>query len=84
VNIEVNSMPAEILVGMTADVAIQVAQRDNVLQVPLTAVNQGKVKIERNGNTQTVPIKIGAVDGTWGEVIDGDLRPGDILLTTGK
>lgn len=84
VNIEVDSMPAEILVGMTADVAIQVAQKEDVLQVPLTAVNQGKVKIERNGTAQTVSIKIGAVDGTWGEVIDGDLRPEDILLNTGK
>ncbi len=41
VNIEVQDMPAEVLVGMTADVAIQVAKKDNVLQVPLVAVRQG-------------------------------------------
>ncbi len=83
VNIEV-SLPAEVLVGMTADVAIQVAKRDNVLQVPLVAVRQGAVKVVTNGLSKTVPVKIGAVDGTWAEVLGGGLGADDLLLVPGK
>jgi multidrug efflux pump subunit AcrA (membrane-fusion protein) len=84
VNIEVAGIPTEVLVGMTADVAIRVAQKENVLQVPLVAVNQGKVKAIRNGITKSLPVKIGAVDGTWAEVLEGDLKPEDTLVASGK
>jgi multidrug efflux pump subunit AcrA (membrane-fusion protein) len=84
VNIEAPGLPTQVLVGMTSDVAIQVAQKDDVLQVPLVAVAQGKVKLVRNGITKSVPVKLGAMDGTWGEVLDGDLTPEDTLVLPGK
>ena len=84
VNIEAQAMPPEVLVGMTADVAIQVAAKDNVLQIPLVAVDKGKVKVVRNGISQKVDVKLGAVDGTWAEVTDNSLKPDDTLLVPGK
>src|SRR5262249_22156658 len=84
VNIEAPGLPAQVLVGMTADVAIQVAQKDEVLQVPLVAISQGKVQVLRNGLKKSTPVKIGAVDGTWGEVLEGDLSPEDSLVLPGK
>jgi membrane fusion protein, macrolide-specific efflux system len=84
VNIEVEGMPAEVLVGMTADVAIQVAKKEKVLQVPLVAVKNGQVRISRKGVSKTLPVKIGAVDGTWAEILEGDLHPEDTLLVPRK
>lgn len=80
VNIEVPELPAELLVGMTADVAIQVASREEVLQVPLAAVENGKVRVLRGGPPRTLPVKLGATDGLWAEVTEGDLRKDDRLL----
>src|SRR5579872_616139 len=45
VNIEVPNIPDGILVGMTCDVAIQVAAKDNALQIPMVALDKGTVTI---------------------------------------
>jgi len=86
VNIEVPGMPQELLVGMTSDVAIQVASREKVLQIPLSTVENGKVKVVRGagGPTRTVAVKLGATDGMWAEVLEGDIQPGDKLVVVGK
>ncbi|HET9869519.1 MAG TPA: efflux RND transporter periplasmic adaptor subunit [bacterium] len=80
VNIEVPHMPEGALVGMTTDVAIRVEDRASALQVPLTLVSQGQVRVERGGAERTVAVKLGAGDGTWAEVVEGDLQPSDLLL----
>jgi membrane fusion protein, macrolide-specific efflux system len=84
VNIEAEKMPAEVLVGMTADVAVQVSSKDNVLQIPLVAVENGKVRIRRKGLTQKVAVKLGATDGTWAEVTDDSVKPDDTIIVPGK
>ena len=84
VNLEAPGLPAGILVGMTCDVAIQVAAKDNVLQVPLVSVDKGFVTALRNGIPKKVPVKLGAMDGSWAEVTEGDVNPGDTLLLPGK
>jgi hypothetical protein len=55
-----------------------------VLQVPLVAVDKGFVTILKNGIPKRVAVKLGAVDGTWAEVTDHSVQPGDILLRPGK
>lgn len=62
-----------ILPGMTADVAIEVAHKDKALLVPLSAITDGRIKIRREGKRKTVKLTIGSVDGSWAEVIDGDV-----------
>jgi len=84
VNIEATQMPPGVLVGMTADVAIQVASKDNVLQIPLAAVDKGQVRVKRGGITQKIPVKLGATDGTWAEVADDSVKPDDVLVTPQK
>ncbi len=84
VNIEVPQMPESALVGMTTDVAIQVETRKKVLQIPVSAVDKGEVKILRNGNTLRIPVKLGAEDGTWAEVTDGSVQPTDLILLSEK
>ncbi len=80
VKIEVEDLPPEILPDMTADVAIEVARRENILQIPVKAIRAGKVRILREGKKITVQAKLGAVSGEWAEVLDDSVRSGDEIL----
>jgi multidrug efflux pump subunit AcrA (membrane-fusion protein) len=84
VNIEVPGLPEGILVGMTCDVAIQVAAKDNVLQVPVVSVDKGFVTVLKNGLRKKIAVKLGATDGTWAEVTDGSVQADDTILMPGK
>ncbi|HVZ81348.1 MAG TPA: efflux RND transporter periplasmic adaptor subunit [bacterium] len=84
VNIEAPGLPDGVLVGMTCDVAIQVASKENVLQVPLVAVDHGTVTLLKGGIPKKVPVKLGATDGQWAEVTDHSVQADDILLLPGK
>jgi len=63
---------------MTADVAIVVRELNNVLLIPVSALENDSIWIKR---PHSIPfqshIKLGVVDGTMAEVIFGDLREGD-------
>ncbi len=84
VNIEVPGLPPGILVGMTCDVAIQIAAKNNVLQIPMVAVDKGFVTLLKGGIPKKVAVKIGAMDGTWAEVTDNSVQPSDTILLPGK
>jgi multidrug efflux pump subunit AcrA (membrane-fusion protein) len=80
VRVTAQNFPKEILPGMTADVAIEVGHKDNVLLIPLGAVNNGRVVVVRGGHKIKVDVKVGAVDGDWAEVLDGDVKTGDQVV----
>lgn len=84
VNIEVPNFPEGILVGMTCDVAIEVASRDHVLQIPAVAVDKGYVNVLKEGVSKKIAVKTGATDGTWTEVTDNSLQSGDTILLPDK
>jgi multidrug efflux pump subunit AcrA (membrane-fusion protein) len=78
--IDVKGMPPEILPEMTADVAIEVSRKEKALLVPLSSVNNGTITIQRNGKLQQQKVTIGAVDGAWGEVLEGGILPTDMVV----
>jgi macrolide-specific efflux system membrane fusion protein len=80
VKIRVDQLPPEILPAMTADVAIEVGRRENVTLIPDSAVSNGSVTVIRDGKKQKVPVKLGIIDGTQAELIEGDVKPGDEVL----
>lgn len=84
VNIEVPQMPEGALVGMTTDVAIEVAAQEKVLQIPLAAVQNGMVTLLKSGMTKKISVKLGASDGTWAEVTDNSVQPTDTILLPGN
>ncbi len=85
VNIEVVEMPSGILKGMTADVAIEVANKENVLLVPMVAFDRGKLTVIRNGLPQKITVKIGAMNGLEAEVLDQSISTNEtIVLPVGK
>ncbi len=80
VEVESDEMPAEVLPDMTADVAIQVARREDVMLIPQRAVQRGQVQVVRNGLRKRIPVKIGAADAEWVEIVDDSLKMDDRIV----
>lgn len=81
VRIDVSALPPQILPGMTADVAIAIAERRDVLLAPAIAIDEGKVYVKRDsGRVHAVDVTLGVVDGTMAEIVGGDVREGDRLV----
>lgn len=78
--IETQKMPASILPGMTADVAIEVDAKESALLIPVRAISSGAVLRERNGERSRVSVTIGVSDDEWAEVLSGDIQAGDGIL----
>ncbi|MBI1824660.1 MAG: efflux RND transporter periplasmic adaptor subunit [Nitrospirae bacterium] len=85
VRINTPDLPPQILPGMTADVAIGIAEHKDVLVVPVASILTGRVQVKRNNEKPfSVQIKTGLIDGAMAELISGDIRPGDRLLILRK
>jgi HlyD family secretion protein len=83
--------------GMTASTQIVIQRHDDVLRVPDQALryspgnaphgaalspNQARVWLLRDRNPVALPIVTGLDDGTFTEVVEGDLKPGDAVITS--
>lgn len=84
VRIAYDHFPNGILPGMTADVAIEVGRKENVLSIPLRAISSGKATFVRNGKKVKESIQVGVVDGEWAEVTSGNIAPSDEVLVRSK
>lgn len=79
--IDCPGMPARILPGMTADVAIEIRQHDNTLVVPVASYDRGILWVKRgNAIPQKIEVKTGIIDKDKLEIVAGDLEPGDRVL----
>lgn len=72
-------LPAKILPGMTADVALVTNAVHNSLLVPLAAVQQGKVTYQVNKKITTVNVQIGTQENSWGQVTSNNI-PANALV----
>jgi HlyD family secretion protein len=82
---------------MTANVSVIVDRRDRVLRVPMAAIRfspslpgtmdgstPGTARVWKpgaGGRLAPVALTLGLNDGNFAEVADGELRPGDQVLT---
>ncbi len=74
VRIKMEKLPAQILPGMTADVAINVGKKENVFLVPAHLIKQNKILVQHGNDAPKLKIiKIGLVDGEFAEIIADDL-----------
>jgi len=80
VNIDIDRLPPQILPGMTADVAIEIGRKDDVLLIPVKAISAGKVIVLENGKRKKYDVKLGTLDGEWAEVLGNNLKEGDLLV----
>jgi HlyD family secretion protein len=90
--IDVDNAALELRPGMTANVNFVVAQRDNVLRIPNTALRfrpgnargnaEGKTVFAISGGSiRPIPIRVGITDGSRTEVVSGELAEGTLLAT---
>ena len=77
VHIDCPNLQENILPGMTADVAITLRKKNEVLTVPIIAIKNGSVTRRRNKQIAKIAIKTGTIDSQMVEVINSDLQDGD-------
>jgi HlyD family secretion protein len=84
VTVELTDADESVKPGMTAAVNILVKEVKNVLVVPNRAVRvidgQRVVYVLKNGIPEMVKIRLGATSDTVSEVINGDLKEGDLIV----
>lgn len=80
VRIELPVWPRGVLPGMTADAAIVVGQKQNVLLIPIKSISSGKVTRLRNGKQDKVNVKIGVLNNEWAEVISDSISETDEIV----
>lgn len=80
VRVQCPGLPKEILPGMTADVLIEVGRLSGVLLVPISALQEKKIRVLRGSSQIEVQLQLGANDGDLVEVKSGDLREGDRII----
>ena len=84
VTVRLTDADEQVKPGMTAAVNVVVSQLEDVLLVPNRAVRfkDGKQVVYTLQNNQTVPvnIKLGATAETTSQVLEGDLKVGDLII----
>ncbi|HRK02198.1 MAG TPA: efflux RND transporter periplasmic adaptor subunit [Oligoflexia bacterium] len=80
VRIDLNSWPEGVLPGMTADTAILVGRKSDVILIPVRAIKAGLVTRVRNGKKEKLPVKLGVLDGEWAEVLSENVAESDELV----
>ena len=80
--IDISELPSHILPWMTADVAIFIRTKEDVLLLPVAAMEKGNIVWRKRGRVipKKIEVKLGIVDKAMGEVVSGDLAVGDQLL----
>ncbi len=84
VHIAVKGFPENILPGMTADIAIVINEKKEVLLVPFAALKDSSLQIKtEQGVKKIVKVKVGLVDGEKAEIIEGEINEGDFVFIPG-
>jgi HlyD family secretion protein len=89
----VDNKDLKLMPGMTANVSIIVAEEKGVLKIPNAALRfrpaeGGKPKFEKgagvwiveNQKPKRVPVKLGISDGSYTQIISGDLKEGQDVI----
>ena len=78
--VELMEWPEGVLPGMTADVAIEIARKKNVLLVPTRAIVNGNITIKRLGKKMKLPVQVGLADLEQAEILSPKLELDDELI----
>lgn len=92
--ISVNNSDLTLMPGMTAASRIIVDQRTDAIRVPNQALRyvpsgqagavqsgHAQVWVLRDGNPASIPVVTGLDDDSFTEIVSGDLKPGDFVIT---
>lgn len=76
-HISVTGLDESVLPGMTADVTIEIGKIPDAILVPLKAVKNSMVIVNKNGRWQKIKVEVGHIDGLFAEIKGGTLSPQD-------
>lgn len=81
VRIDVPDLPSTILPGMAADVSLLVRTINDVLLVPINAIQVGKVYVKAGEYSEPSEraITTGILDGNRAQILSGEVREGDLV-----
>jgi len=86
VTVTIEDPDERIRVGMTANLNILVGHAENVLLVPVRAIQSrgGRqiVMVKRGENFIPVPVKVGMSNDVMAEIVEGDIKEGDLVLVS--
>ncbi len=82
VRVDSDAIPASALPGMTVDVAIQVATKENALIAPVSAVQKNTLIIGKS--RQPVSVTTGLIDGSYVEILSGEVKENDRVYVRAK
>lgn len=78
VHIDVQDLDSKILPGMTADVTVDIGSIENATILPIAAIHNGMVQIDRgNGQWEKIKVEIGQIDGLSAEIKSPQLSEKD-------
>ena len=84
VTIQISEADEAVRPGMTAAVNIAVSQLENALLIPNRSVRtldgQRVVYILKDNQTAAVPITLGATSNTYSEILEGEIKAGDLVV----
>lgn len=75
--ISIQNLPKSILPGMSADIAIIIREKSDVLLVPAAALEGMNLVLRRNGKVFRSPVEVGLNDGATVEISKGDVTTND-------
>jgi multidrug efflux pump subunit AcrA (membrane-fusion protein) len=83
--IDLVNLPDSALPDMTCDVAVVISVHENALLIPVVAFDNGRVWVKRGkGIPHAIPVKLGVIDSTMAEVLEGDIQAGDRVMIRDK
>lgn len=80
VRIDSESLPREVLPGMTVDVSFIVGERQNALLIPLDALKGNQVIRVREAEKEVINVSVGHKDHRYAEILQGDLIDSDLVI----
>lgn len=77
--IDVQELPDQVLPGMTADVAIEVAEPREAIVAPISALQDKQLVLKTDNGQETLQVRIGYVGSDYVEVLAPELKAGQMV-----
>jgi len=78
-HVQILELDPRVLPGMTADVAIKIAEIKNALLIPVGAISNTFVEILKDHKWKKLKLEFGPVEGDWIQVLGNQLSEKDVL-----
>lgn len=78
--VELLKWPEGVLPGMTADVAIEIGKKKDVILVPTRSIVNGHIILKRDGKKIKLPVEVGLIDLESAEILSPDLKLSDEII----